>query len=134
MQHIFSKCEAFKKFRVKANRDVRSATSTILEKASVSQESSTRIMEIAKSLFSDCNQTRPLARTQYYLGHTPKIKDIISIKNGLSVVKCKPKIFTPHGIYTQSDSLVVFGETSCRRLPRRVSITKIHSTLSICNW
>ncbi len=75
VHHIFAACPVFERFRKEATNDVEAATAKILQKENgVSNEMEKEIRETAKSLFSDCVQYWPLARTQYYLGFVPNLK------------------------------------------------------------
>ena len=75
VHHIFTNCPLFTKLREDASKEVDINTASILEKETgISKELEMELRNIAKSLFSDCHQSWPLARTQYYLGFVPKFK------------------------------------------------------------
>ena len=122
IHHIFSNCITFKILREEAAKEAELATSKLLEKSINETDMSRRIMEIAKYLFSDSEQYWPLARSQYYLGHTPKINWLVRLSKSLSTVKQEKLAQNVHSLWhVHSIQLAgrIWGEVLRRVAPNK---------------
>jgi hypothetical protein len=94
--HIFVVCKAFNKLREDACREMLDKTKRKIQAIGLEEAQFTSLLRTAKFLFSDCPITWPLHYSFYYLGHIPKLDDLID--SGIFANRLKRERFI-HNVY-----------------------------------
>ena len=119
--HIFVECEVFEAWRREAGSQLHDAISVRMVKRGISEETLANTLEKAKCFFEDRKDIWPLGNSQFYLGHVPKIEEMLpAMIDENKILREK----TIHGIYCDWHNASVrlasriYGEFQ-RRIMRR---------------
>jgi Reverse transcriptase (RNA-dependent DNA polymerase) len=85
--HVFVLCKAFGELRNKASKELMEKTRRRIEATELEEAHFEKLLRTAKLLFSDCPDTWPLHYSFYYLGHIPKLDNIVDRKLFTSRIK-----------------------------------------------
>jgi len=87
--HVFVLCKAFRKLREDAREELVKKTIRKIEASGLAEAQFTSLMQTAKSLFSDCSITWLLHHSFYYLGHIPKLDELVDTNIFANRLKCE---------------------------------------------
>ena len=99
--HIFVRCPVFEEWREQAGNSLRKILEERLSKVEVADTHKSSILKKAEFFYSDNSDLWPLKESQFYLGHVPKLSDVLPHTPNHEGTNEISRARTIHGIYCE---------------------------------